>query len=502
MDMALHTKGSRMTLTLAEMQRVVAELNDTVKGAHIQKIHQPGDKTVVLQVRVPGATHQVSICADRSLARIHLLSQPLKNPPSPPQFCMVLRKHLVPSRIDSIELLSHDRVVRISLEAGKDGGTIMRSLILEAIPGCENIILADEQNRIIEALEHAAFRDGRQISPHRPYSPPPAVEHGAQAMDDRFEQPLREQHLPTYSAAIEQAYGKAGAEQKSADLVRDVSTVLARNEKRMKRRLEKIEADFEATNNSDLIALKGELLKANLDNLKRGMDKVALPNTISGTNELIEIELDATLPPLENMKRYFKRARKLRDGRAIISARMGETRAALARITRTRERLKEASTLDELQQIAKEVLSSARRAVRGEPAPQVRLEPRRFVSADGMIILVGRNPAQNDDITLHAHGNDYWLHVQSYPGSHVIIKLDKDKPLMKETLLDAAHLAMYFSKLRDSSKALIDYTQRKNVRKPKGMPPGKVIYSQHKTMMLLPDKHRLDRLLKKHEGGD
>jgi len=489
-----------MTLTLAEMKQVVAELNETVKGAHIQKINQPSERAIVLQVRRPGATSLVYLCAERGLTRVHLLSQAPPNPPSPPPFCKVLRKYIMPSRIDSVVLAEHDRVVRFALEAGTESGIVRRCLILEALPSCENIILVDEQDRIIDCLEHLACRDGRSHFPHKPYTPPPAVDQGPAALEDRFAEAVREGKAAGYSQAIEQAYAQAGASQLFNELARTAGTTLARNEKKLKRRLEKIEADYQATSKSDLVALQGELLKANLASLQRGLEKVALPDTVTGTNEPIEIELDPTRSPLENMQRYFKRARKLRDGRAVISARRDETRAALARIARTRERLGRASTLEDMQQIAKDVLPAPRQGEQPERTEHVRLEPRRFMSIDGIQILVGRNPAQNDEITLHANGNDYWLHVQSYPGSHVILKMGKDKPLTKEALLDAAHLAMYFSKLRESSKAVIDYTQRKNVRKPKGLPPGKVIYSQQKTITLVPDKHRLERLLRRPDG--
>ena len=487
-----------MTLTLTELERVVAELNETVLGGHIQKVGQPSERGIVLQVRAPGETHHVYLCADPGLARVHLLSLPPRNPPTPPQFCMVLRKHLVGGAIESIELLWRDRVVKFNIR-GKDeqGSATARGLVIEIVPGFENIILLDEHGMIVEALRRAVSKGGRRIVPREAYGPPPAVEAGAAAAEDHFEEPLRELKLATYSAAVEQAYAEQDESVRAENIRREVSAALSKVEKRAKRRAGKIEKDFEATGQSDLMRLKGELLKANLHSVRKGQTSVDLPDTIGGSGETISIHLDPALSPQDNMRKYFRRAKKLRGGRAIIESRLSETRAQLALLAELRRRLDEAEGLDELQKLREELPSAVPRVVRKGRPQEVRTKPREFTSADGQTILVGRNPRQNDQLTLRASGSDMWLHVQHYPGSHVIIKMEKGRPLLKETLLDAAHLAMHFSKLRDADKAPIDYAYRKYVKKPRHSVPGYVTYSQQKTMMLVPDKRRLARLLKK-----
>ena len=489
-----------MTLTLSELKRVVAELDGVVRGGHIQKVHQPSDRAIVLQVRRPGQTYLVYLGAERNLGRVHLLSHPIPNPPTPPPFCMALRKHLVPGSIDALEVVSDDRVVRFTIVRREDDGSAAsHALVLEIIPGYENIILVDEQGRAVVAMAHAATKDGRMVAPHRPYLPPPKGEAGAQAAEDRFAEDVQAGKFDSYSAAIEAAFQQEDTQSRAADLRHDVLGVLSKSQRRAERRLEKIEKDFEATGQSDLIQLKGELLKVNLASVQRGQESVELPHAGEHGEEMIVVELDPKMSPLENMQRYFRRARKLRSGRDIIGKRLEETREELALLAGLRKQLDEAAEPEQFEEIAAELrlggFAQPKQQVR-ERAPVVRSQPRRFVSADGVVILVGRNPAQNDEMTLHAPGNDYWLHVQHYPGSHVIIKMDKDKPLMKETLLDAAHLAMYFSHIREATKATIDYTQRKFVKKPKGAPPGRVTISQQKSILLVPDKKRLERLLK------
>ena len=122
---------------------------------------------------------------------------------------------------------------------------------------------------------------------------------------------------------------------------------------------------------------------------------------------------------------------------------------------------------------------------------------RRFVSAEGYPIWVGRNNEQNDRLTMRlANGNDLWLHVGGgRPGSHVVIRLPKNKTASLESLLDAATLAVHFSKARGENRIDVVYTAKKHVRKPKGLPAGAVVPAHTKTITVHRDEARLARLL-------
>jgi predicted ribosome quality control (RQC) complex YloA/Tae2 family protein len=95
-----------------------------------------------------------------------------------------------------------------------------------------------------------------------------------------------------------------------------------------------------------------------------------------------------------------------------------------------------------------------------------------------------------------AKGNDLWLHVGGgRAGSHVVIRLPKGKTASLETLLDAGTVAVHFSKARGEARIDVVYTWKKHVRKPKGLPPGAVVPSQTKSITVLRDEARLQRLL-------
>jgi predicted ribosome quality control (RQC) complex YloA/Tae2 family protein len=107
---------------------------------------------------------------------------------------------------------------------------------------------------------------------------------------------------------------------------------------------------------------------------------------------------------------------------------------------------------------------------------------------------VGKNNRQNERLTLKtAHKDDIWLHAQNIPGSHVII-VRNNQEIPDTTLEEAAILAAYFSKAKNSSKVPVDYTERRNVKKQANSKPGMVIYNNFKTITVSPDKEIISKL--------
>ena len=111
-----------------------------------------------------------------------------------------------------------------------------------------------------------------------------------------------------------------------------------------------------------------------------------------------------------------------------------------------------------------------------------------FISSDGMEILVGNRDRDNDYLTFKVSSpQDFWLHVADNSGAHVIVRNEnKVKRLPKKTLHQAASLAAYHSKSRQGGQVAIHYTQRQNVRKEKGAPPGRVILKEYQTVRAKP----------------
>ena len=126
--------------------------------------------------------------------------------------------------------------------------------------------------------------------------------------------------------------------------------------------------------------------------------------------------------------------------------------------------------------------------LRPGPETLVRRTAKVFRSSEGMQILVGKSSKDNDTLTLKvARSEDFWLHVAGYGGSHVVLRNPEKLPAApKQSLLEAAQLAAYFSQARNAPKVEVHYTQKKFVSKPKGAKPGLVRLKEYKSISARP----------------
>src|SRR5207244_13321894 len=92
-----------MALTTAEIQEVLAEIAPLLVGGRVQKVYQPHDEAISLEIRAQGKPRMLYFSTDPETARLHFLSKKTPNPPTPPQFCQLLRAHLEGTRLDNID---------------------------------------------------------------------------------------------------------------------------------------------------------------------------------------------------------------------------------------------------------------------------------------------------------------------------------------------------------------------------------------------------------------
>ena len=251
---------------------------------------------------------------------------------------------------------------------------------------------------------------------------------------------------------------------------------------------------------ADLHARKGQLLVANSAKIRRGQREIRLRDYGNPAQEDLQIELDPARSVDENAKRYFALNRKAKRGAEIVKGHLAEVKD---RLTTLRGLIRDAGVakgLGELQRIEAALVPLARRRpardrARSSASKAEGPEPRTFRSSDGLPILVGRSGPGNDRLTWRlARSHDLWLHAQGTPGSHVVVRLDKGKPVPPRTLREAAQLAAYYSRARGQVKVPVDYALRKYLRKPKAAAPGVVLLSQEKTIVVHPDPGVVRRL--------
>lgn len=251
----------------------------------------------------------------------------------------------------------------------------------------------------------------------------------------------------------------------------------------------------------DKFKLYGELITANIYCIPKNSKSVTLLNYYSEDNEYIEIPLDENLLPQANAQRYYKKFEKAKNAFNYTSAQLEEAFKELEYIESVIQNLDSATTTQEIEEIRQELVNvgylkenkSSRNKRKDKP-----LEPYMYKSSEGYDIFVGRNNVQNDILTLKtASSNDIWLHTKNIPGSHVIIKKQRGD-IPDTTLIEAALIAAYHSKGKMSSHVEVDYTQVKNVKKPKGAKPGMVTYVNYKTIIVTPDENKIKKLKYKY----
>lgn len=247
------------------------------------------------------------------------------------------------------------------------------------------------------------------------------------------------------------------------------------------------------------LRLFGELLTANAYQLSKGLSSVELENYYDEHLAKVAVALDPLLTPMENAQHYYKRYNKMKTAYDMASEQIKTIKHELSYIEGQLDNIGKCSEESELLQIRHELTELGYLKKDRIQRKIIRLpetKPMHFLSSTGIDIYVGKNNTQNDKLTIKfAQSEDIFLHTKDIPGSHVLIRLD-GKALDDQTLLEAATLAAYYSKARQSSQVSVDYTPRKFVKKPNGSAPGYVIYSQNRNVLVKPDEALVKSLQK------
>lgn len=243
---------------------------------------------------------------------------------------------------------------------------------------------------------------------------------------------------------------------------------------------------------ADTWRLYGELILAFGHTLSPGAKTLHAPDYTQPEAPTIEIPIDPDKSTAENAERYFQKARRARQSRAELQARLERLQAEIEQIRHAlfiAEQQPDEATLQRLFEQAQaqgwlREASPLAPAQRGEKDPFEGHKIRQHLSPDGYPVLVGENAQANDFLlTRIAKPNDWWLHVRTGTGAHVIIRTENQpQRTPKSTFEFAARLAAQHSADRHARVVEVDYTLRKYVRKPKGAPPGFALYTHEKTL--------------------
>lgn len=271
-----------------------------------------------------------------------------------------------------------------------------------------------------------------------------------------------------------------------------IEKIFSKNLFKLENKISLLQQNLKMAKNYEQFRLMGELLKSNLQNIKKGISEVTVLNFYSPQQEMITIPLKSQLSPLQNAQYYFKKYRKAKNSLRVIFENLNKTQEKLTQLKQFKEIYAQNNGLyDQLINLYQQLIKNGWEkkqivSLSNKKKKSNNLQPIRYISKDGWEIYVGKNSRQNDYLTTKlASGNDIWLHIKDYPGSHVVIKNKGQKQIPPlPVLLQAAKLAAYYSKIKNETTVNVIYTFKKYIKKPKNSKAGMVIYSQEKNLLV------------------
>ena len=573
-----------MAFDAVAVRCLVKDLKDKLINSRIDKIHQPEKDEITINLRTMTDNFKLVLSASPAHPRVHFTNVSKKNPISAPMFCMLLRKHIGSGKITDIEQIGFERIIKFSIESYDELGDLTtKYLIVEIMGRHSNIILTNQDMRILDCIKHIDFTVSsvRQLLPGLDYVSPPVQDKTdlteiSETANIDFSSPIQTADKAILSAIagispltsreiVYRAFGRTDVKcseltdngrnkllyetvklakdvqqnnfspcmiinsasgklmefsatpitqyeslaeikefddisvlldtfyrtrdmhermrQKSADLVK----LLNNNIERVSKKLGILNKTLADSENKDKYKIYGDLLMANLYNIKNGQSSVEVIDYYKEDSPTVKIPLSPQLSPSQNAQKYYKRYNKAKNAEIEAAKQIENAKNDLEYLESTLAAIETSDTESDLNAIRAELIAEGYLNRKFNPKKQKASKPMHFVSSDGFDIYVGKNNTQNDYLTLKfANSSDLWFHTKNIHGSHTIIKLGLDKDVPKTTITEAAELAAYYSKGRDSSQVPVDFTQIKNVKKPNGAKPGMVIYDYYNTIYVTP----------------
>lgn len=491
-------------LSLVELKRVGEALSEAFLGGRIERWVEPerGRLAFILYRRDEASRNKGTVGIDTrpESAHLGLLERMPPAPPSMPAFTAYLRAHLSRARLESVRVRGGDRQLALGFSAREGDYTLLLSIFGRR----SNLYLLDRQDRLLQALRPLA-ETRSELAMGEPYRDP--ASDAPSEGRDRFSEVSGLELLE----AVGRCYSGELAEKSADDDRRLLRKALVKERKAAARRLERIEAELAESDQATELQQHGELLKANLGRIEAGADRVIVSDFETGAP--VEIALDPKKSPKANLEAIFKRYQKLLRRLTKAGGQVEAAADALRSLEALEAEVESAETLDEIleRDTVKRLLgrhaarSQAPVKAGGPKKPELpaayrnmprKLHPRRYVSAEGLEIWVGRSDEANDVLSTRlARGKDLFFHLDGAPGSHVILRTEGREDPPPEAVLDACELAVHFSKQKNAGRADVHVVPIKNVKKPKGAKRGLVYVTGGKSIHLRREADRLERLL-------
>jgi len=466
-----------MSLNYKEIGLILEEANLT--GCKIQGVIQNNFHSLTWELYGEGRGRFLFFTeVGTPQSRIHILSNENRLPKTKKlqRFIQFTRKNIEGSVITNCVQMPFDRLVRWDLN---NHGRLMKIWIsLYSGPGA-NVIVTDENNVILDLLLR---RPGRNEVSKAVFTPEERTQ-----SDKVFE-------IRAHDGSFNEFIEKTCSNEENQDILEVLKASVI---KRMDRELGKLNHSIASARktlekNSDYAILKknADFLAASAYLIHRGDENICLTDWTDGSK--IVIQLDKKLSPGDNVNALYEKYQKAKGTFENAKEEITKLENEYALLKKKFEKALEptedtASDIKKLRSILEKTDS---------PTQQTVQTPGLRCTSGGFQFLIGRNAKENDELLRHfVKGNDLWLHTRDYPGGYIFIKYRKEKTVPLDVLLDAANLAVLFSKARNAGTVDLYYTQVKYLRRAKDGKLGLVLPTQEKNLTVTFDRKRADRLL-------
>lgn len=302
---------------------------------------------------------------------------------------------------------------------------------------------------------------------------------------------------PTLSKLLDRVFYARAERDRVKQQAGDLERWLNNEIDKLKLKLKKLDQDYNEASKLDQFQLYGELLMANIYQFEKGAEKVTVQNYYSEEFEEVTIPVSPRKTPIENAQSYYNKYNKAKNALIKIEEQKEKAMEDIRYFEMLLSQVEQASPSD-IEEIREELAEGGYLKMRHakRKKKQISPQPERYYSSTGIAISVGKNNKQNDYLTFKiAKKSELWFHTKDIPGSHVVIHHQEPD---ETTIREAAMLAAYFSKARQSSSVPVDYTEIRQVKKPSGAKPGFVIYFEQKTIYVTPDEAHILQLKNNH----
>ena len=537
------------------LHHMTEELRRELLGGRIQKINQPFEQELVLQVRSNRKSHKLLLSAHSVFGRVQLTETTFENPAVPNTFIMVMRKYLQGAVIEAIQQVENDRILEVSVSNKNEiGDSVAVTLVIEIMGKHSNIILLDKASgKIIEAIKHVGFSQNsyRTILPGSTYvAPPQTGSLNPFTVDDEklFEILHTEDLEPKRLQQIFQGLGRDTATELSCRLTVDklktfraffasptqpslteksFSALLFSDSKTQMSTLselldtfykDKAERDRVDQQASELIRRVENELEKNRKKLGKQEEELLATENAEEFRQKGEL-LTTFLHQVPNDQDQVELDNYYTGEKIIIALDKALTPNQNAqRYFKRYQKLKEAvkhltslieetrntilylesvetalaqASLTEIAEIREELIQTGFIRRRQREKIQKRQKPEKYLATDGQTIILVGRNNLQNDELTFKMAKKDELWFHAKDIPGSHVVITGNLQPSDEVKTDAAELAAYFSKARLSNLVQVDMIEAKKLNKPTGGKPGFVTYTGQKTLRVTPDEEKI-----------